>query len=94
MHNLPKRLKQLRNHFNLTQSAIAKAGGINRGAYQAYEEGRSLPPIPTAVKIADFYGITIDELVKGSKEPAKQLETLLARLTAKDRKAVEILLYG
>jgi transcriptional regulator with XRE-family HTH domain len=94
MKSISKRLQQLRKAAKLTQEQVAIQTGISRASYSAYEEGRAIPPLANCIALADCYGISIDELVRGKATTPAALETLLSRLTAKDRKAVEILLYG
>lgn len=94
MLTISKRLLQLRKAAHLTQEQVAIKTGISRQSYGAYEEGRAVPPLMNCMALADFYGITLDELVKGEEVKPTALESMLSRLTDKERKAVEILLYG
>lgn len=56
-------LKKLRQHAGLTQEALSKELHISRQVYSCYETGRRLPALDTAVKICDYYHITMDELL-------------------------------
>ncbi|WP_342510524.1 helix-turn-helix transcriptional regulator [Sporosarcina sp. FSL K6-1522] len=55
------RMKQLRG--NRTQEDIASLIGVSRARYSHYENGRSEPDLVMLEKIADCYGVTIDELL-------------------------------
>ena len=57
------RLKELRLSKNLKQQEIANSLNINRMKYNHYELGNSEPNIGTLIKLADFYKITVDELI-------------------------------
>lgn len=56
-------LKILRKKKNLTQKDVADAIGITFQTYSYYETGRTKPTPKTLCKLADFFGVTIDELL-------------------------------
>jgi|SRR5690606_6910249 len=60
---LPKKLIELRKQKKLTQEAVAKKLGIPRGTYSNYELGKREPDLETLKRIADFHGVSIDELL-------------------------------
>ena len=64
-----ERLVQLRNQKNLPQDAVAKSLGIGMRAYQYYEYGEREPKLSTLVKLADFYGVSLDYLAGRSDVP-------------------------
>ncbi len=53
----------LRKARELSQEAVAKAIHIRVRTYQNYEYGDRLPPLPTLIALADFYDLSLDELV-------------------------------
>lgn len=57
-----ERLTELRKKHALSQEAAAKEFGVVVRAYQRYEYGEREPQLSTLVKIADFYGVTLDYL--------------------------------
>ncbi|RKI65028.1 XRE family transcriptional regulator [bacterium 1xD42-67] len=57
-----EQLLMLRNQERLSQSAIAKEVGISPRAYQYYEAGEREPQLSVLVRIADFYGVSLDYL--------------------------------
>lgn len=63
MQKLAQNLLNLRQSKRLSQSYIAKALGISARTYQRYETGERLPDLITAVKLADFYHISLDSLL-------------------------------
>ena len=63
MASLAERLIELRNHRQLAQPVVAKAVGITTRTYQRYEAGEREPTASTLIRMADFYGVTIDYLV-------------------------------
>lgn len=63
MKKYGKLLKNERKARNLTQIDLAKAIGISQQAISYYENDINEPSISICEKIADFYNITIDELI-------------------------------
>lgn len=57
------KLKETRKKFNLTQQEIANKIQTSQQTYSDYENEKTQPTIETLIKLADFYHITIDELV-------------------------------
>ena len=60
---LPLLLKKHRKNAEMTQSEVAGELKISLQAYKHYEAGRRVPSLEMATKIADVFGITVDELV-------------------------------
>ena len=57
------RLTQLREQRSLSQKEVANACGVVVRAYQRYEYGEREPQLSTLIRLADFYRISLDELV-------------------------------
>lgn len=64
-------LKELRESRGLQQKDIAKFLGISESSICLYEKGKREPPIEVLIKLADFFGCTLDELVKGETNARK-----------------------
>ena len=56
-------LKLLRKMQGLTQQELAEKTGIKQQNLSRWEKGIHLPDIAECIKLADFYEITLDELV-------------------------------
>ena len=56
-------LKSIRKESNKKQREAAEYLGINIRTYQNYEGGQSEPNIATLIKLADFFMVSLDELV-------------------------------
>ena len=54
------RIKELREQAGLTQIKMAEILGLHRTQYQRYETGESPATIEFLMKLADYYGVTID----------------------------------
>ncbi len=61
--NMHESLRQQRVSRNFTRQQIADLLEISLRAYQTYETGTREPSINSLIKIADFYNISLDELV-------------------------------
>lgn len=56
-------LKRLRTKKGLTSEELCSKIGIKGGSYRNYERNDRKPDYDTLVKLADFYGVTIDYLL-------------------------------
>ena len=56
-------LLNLRTARNLSQKDIAEATGLAVHTYQRYEYGEREPQLSTLINLADFYDLSLDELV-------------------------------
>lgn len=63
MQNIGDALKYQREINKLSQSELSRATGISQPKLSYYESGRHSPPIEDCISLADFYGITLDELI-------------------------------
>lgn len=61
--NIAIRLKALREEYKITQSELAKETRIKQQNISRWEAGIHIPNIEDCIKIADYYKITLDELV-------------------------------
>lgn len=57
------KLLELRKSKNLLQREVAFACGITTAAYGSYEKGDREPTLETLSRLADFFGVTVDELL-------------------------------
>lgn len=59
----PERLLELRLSHELSQQEAADGAGVALRTYQYYERGQREPVVSTLVALADFYDLSLDELV-------------------------------
>lgn len=57
------RLKELRQERGLTPSQAALAAGVTRKTYLRYEEGIGRVKLAAMVRLADFYGCSMEYLL-------------------------------
>ncbi|MGN0812781.1 MAG: helix-turn-helix transcriptional regulator [Candidatus Coproplasma sp.] len=63
MIDIGNTLREHRQASGITQSALAKATDIKQQNISRWESNTHIPDIIECIKLADFYGITLDELV-------------------------------
>ena len=56
-------LKQQRLQRNYSQKDIAQAINVTQQAISCYENNINEPTISVCIRLADFYGISVDELI-------------------------------
>lgn len=59
---MKNRLKVLRAERDWSQQDLADALGVSRQSVNAIETGKYDPSLPLAFKIADLFGMTIEEI--------------------------------
>ena len=56
-------IKYLRARKGLSQQGLADALGITRARYSKYEYGQAEPPLELLVRLSDYFGVSVDELL-------------------------------
>ena len=56
-------LQRERKARNISQGELAKAIGVSQAAIHYFETDRNEPRISIVERMADFYGISVDELI-------------------------------
>lgn len=62
-------LRALRARVHISQEEAAKRAGVGVASIVNYENGQTAPNYETAWRLADLYGVTLDDL-GGRKVPA------------------------
>lgn len=68
-----EKVRALREQHNLTQYELAARLGVHQSAISHVETGLRPPRLPMVIKLAEVFGVTVDELVSGESaqhEPA------------------------
>lgn len=92
MSTLNERLKKLRTSKNLTQEECARFLSINRATLANWETGRTEPDVQMLVAIANFFAVSLDDLL-GRQSPSstpvsevnQEIMALLQALPEKER---------
>lgn len=98
-----QRMTAFRLAKGLTQYQLAEALGMKRDLVAYYERSAQNPSLELVKKIADFFGVTVGEMLNDTAKnrskpgPPSKLEELtarLARLPANEQKVVMKMLEG
>ena len=57
------RIRDLREDRDLKQTDVAKATGIDQRTISNYENGKTIPDAYALIKLADFFGVSVDYLL-------------------------------
>lgn len=63
-----RRLRDLREDHDLTQLQLVEKLNMHKTTYTNYEQGKRDLPLEIAIKIAKFYGVSLDYLAGLSDE--------------------------
>ena len=61
-------LTELRKLHHMSQDELAEQINVSRQTLSKYETGESLPDIEKCKKLADVFGVTVDDLISYDKE--------------------------
>lgn len=59
-----RRIKDLREDADLTQTELSKRLNLHKRSYSHYENGTRNFPLDVIISIADFYDVSIDYLLE------------------------------
>ena len=80
MATFSTRLQELKETKKLLQKDAAKALDVPLRTYQRYEHGQQEPQLSTLIRMADFYGVTLDYLAGRSDQGGPEESWRLVRL--------------
>ena len=83
---LGNNIRQLRRRDKRTQEALADALGVTSQAVSRWESGGSYPDMNLIPSIANYFGVTIDDLFGYTNERTKRIDELAARIYDMKRK--------
>ena len=64
-----KEIKETRKNYNVTQTQLSKATGLPQNTISWIESDKGIPNVHQCKLIADFYGISIEELIGQEDKP-------------------------
>lgn len=89
---LKENLIMLRNMHGISQEDLSEKIGISRQAYAKWESGATVPDIEKCKRLADYYGVTVDSLLKtetdekiGMIPPAPKGKNIWGSVTVNER---------
>ena len=66
---LAEKILDLRTKQNLSQGDLAEALEVSRQSVSKWETGQSVPDLDKIIKLADLFGVSVDELVREGERP-------------------------
>ena len=66
---LAEKLLALRTEKGLSQEDLAERMGVSRQSVSKWETDQSVPDLDRIIKLADLFGVTVDELVREGERP-------------------------
>jgi len=66
---LAEKILKLRTARNLSQGDLAEALEVSRQSVSKWETGQSVPDLDKIIKLADLFGVSVDELVREGERP-------------------------
>lgn len=63
------KLRELRKKKGYTQLALQMKTGIEQALLSKFETGERVPPTETLIRLADFYGVSIDYILCRTENP-------------------------
>lgn len=67
MQEFSRRLQALRERRRISRRVLSELCGLSSDAVRRYERGEAEPTLTSLLALADFFEITLDELVGGKK---------------------------
>lgn len=64
------RLRDLREDKDLTQEELVKILGMHKTTYTNYEQGKREIPFNLAIRLAEFYNVSLDYIAGLTNDPA------------------------
>ena len=63
---LGEKIRQLRTDRNLSQEQVADLFGVSQQSVQKWENGDTTPELGKVIKIARYFGVSLDSLILGN----------------------------
>lgn len=72
-HSIGQKINELRKRYKMTQDELAQQMGVSPQAVSKWETDASIPDLPTLIALADFFHVSLDELVREKNETVSLL---------------------
>lgn len=88
MLNYGEILKEIRTIKGKTLLEVERDTGISNANLSRWENGKVIPSIDFCIRLADYYGVTLDELFGRDERFASSLSTEYGLLQTKEEKEI------
>ena len=68
---LSDKIRELRKQSRISQEKLAEQIGVSRQAVTKWETSRGEPGVDSLIQLANYFGITVDELLDYRAKPEK-----------------------
>ena len=73
--NLSEKILALRTQLGLSQGELAEKLEVSRQSVSKWETAQSVPELDKLIRLADLFGVSVDELVREGEPPRLEAET-------------------
>lgn len=77
--NLAKNLQVLRKNKKITQEEVAERLGVSRQSVSKWETGEGYPEMDKLLLLSDWFGVSVDELLRGDLQKEEYQEEPIKR---------------
>lgn len=70
--SLAEKILELRTGQNLSQGDLAEKLEVSRQSVSKWETGQAVPELDKIIKLADLFGVSVDQLVRDGEAPGPQ----------------------
>ena len=74
-------LKELRKERNMTQQQLAEQLNVSTRTVSRWETGTNMPDISVLVELAEFYNVSIPEIIDGERKMDKEVKETALKLS-------------
>ena len=78
-----EKLKELRKSKGISLKELGNVIGVAESTMSLYENGKREPDYETLLKIAEYFGVTVDYLLRGKEEERMPEELIILNRSAK-----------
>ena len=79
-----KKLKELRKTKGISLKELGAIVGVAESTMSLYENGKRQPDYETLLKLAEYFGVTVDYLLRGGEEENLPEELVILNRNAKN----------
>ena len=80
--DIGQKIRELRRRDGRTQEELAQAIGVTSQAVSRWESGGSYPDMEIIPSIANYFGVSIDELFGYDNERSRKIDALVLKIDA------------
>lgn len=63
----PRRLQELRERRHMSRRTLSQLCGLSVNVISMYERGERTPSVKNLIQLADFFGVSVDDLLGRKK---------------------------